>query len=96
MTHKPLPELYAYIFRHIASATNGTNVVTDEVIFQAMRKVIYKAPKPIFRYMIKEYEHEYGVLKCLSEKNDRYLVVLNPDTRRRLNKLKEHVFPVDI
>jgi hypothetical protein len=96
MQHKPLPELYAYIFRHIASTVNGSNVVTEAVLLQSIRKVVYKAPAPVYRYIITEYEQEYGVIKCISNNPERYVVILNEETRRRLNKLKEHVFPINV
>lgn len=98
MAQKKLPEIYAYILRNIVSSSNGTNgtnvtnVTTEHQVFISINRTIYRAPKYLLRQILCEFVYEYKVLRKLEE--GRLLIIINKDTEKQLERLKEYIFPM--
>lgn len=91
---KPLPELYAYILRNILRCAGERQVITAYGLFKSMRKVVYKAPMPVFREIIKEFLEDYNVLRELNKTN--FQIHLNKQVRQQLRRLNESTFPINV
>jgi hypothetical protein len=88
-----IPELYIYIYRILLNVANHRRVVDSKTLFTAMRRVIRQAPAITLRKIISEME-SYNMIKKLPKMN--YLIIKNKTLNKKVNKLKPHVFPIDI
>lgn len=94
---RELPELYAYILRNVLLMSKGYKVVTSKVFFIGLRKVVYKAPKPVLRYVLYEFIHKYNILRPAGKgKKKKYFIVIPEDVEKQLERLKDYVFPLKI
>jgi len=90
----PIPELYAYMLRNMLNCSNEKKIITSYALFKSMRKVIYKAPKKVFREIIREFSEDYNVLREINKTN--FQIHLNNRVRKQLKRIHEYIFPIRI